>query len=99
MNRDPLDQGAINQALDSLLDWEYENDRLSKTFKFADFHESVAFIVRIAFHADQLDHHPVLYNVYNQVRVELTTHSANNKVSQMDVLLARAIDKVVGSQT
>ncbi len=98
MNREPLDQSALKQALDSLQDWEYQNDRLSKTFKFSDFHESVAFIVRIAFHADELDHHPILYNVYNQVRVELTTHSAGNKVTQMDVLLARAIDKVMGGQ-
>ena len=96
MNRDPLDQKTLNDALASLQNWEYRNERLVRTFKFADFREAVAFIVRIGFCADQLDHHPILYNVYNQVSIELTTHSAGNRVSQMDVLLAQAIDKVFG---
>ena len=72
------------------------NNRLTKTFKFADFREAVAFIVHIGFHANHLDHHPILYNVYNQVSIELTTHSAGNRVTQMDILLAQAIDKVYG---
>ncbi len=96
MNRDPLDQKTLNDALSSLQNWEYRNDRLTRTFKFADFREAVAFIVRIGFHAEHLDHHPILYNVYNRVSIELTTHSAGNRVSQMDVLLAQAIDKVFG---
>ena len=96
MNRDPLSQKTVNDALASLQNWEYRNNRLTKTFKFADFREAVAFIVHIGFHANHLDHHPILYNVYNQVSIELTTHSAGNRVTQMDILLAQAIDKVYG---
>ncbi len=96
MNRDPLSQKTVNNALASLQNWEYRNNRLTKTFKFADFREAVAFIVHIGFHANHLDHHPILYNVYNQVSIELTTHSAGNRVTQMDILLAQAIDKVYG---
>ncbi len=94
MNRDPLDQKTLKDALASLQNWEYRNDRLIRTFKFENFREAVAFIVQIGFHADDLDHHPILYNVYNQVSIELTTHSVGNRVTQLDVLLAQAIDKV-----
>jgi len=90
----PLDQDTIEKALESLQDWEHQKDRLSKTFKFADFREAIAFIVEISFHADHMDHHPIIYNVYNQVRLELTTHSADNKVTHLDVALARSIEKV-----
>ncbi len=97
MNREPLDQKTLNDALMSLDKWEYQDHRLSRTFKFADFQEAVAFIVHIGFHAQALDHHPILYNVYNQVTVDLTTHTAGNRVTQLDVVLARTIDRVFGT--
>ncbi len=94
MNREPLDQSALEQALASLQGWEHRKDRLARTFKFENFREAVAFIVHISFYAEDLDHHPVIYNVYSQVAIELTTHSAENKVTQLDVMLARSIDQV-----
>lgn len=96
MNRDPLDRGAIDNALESLHGWEFHNDRLIKTFEFTDFREAIAFIVRIGFHADALNHHPILTNVYSRVGIELTTHSAGNRVTQLDVLLAQAIEQIIG---
>jgi len=94
MNRDPLVQKELDNALQSLSDWEHKNDCLVKTFRFKDFQEAIAFIIRIAFHAENLDHHPVIFNVYDRVRIEITTHSVGNKVTQLDVLLAAAIDQV-----
>jgi len=94
----PLDQDALNRALTLLQDWEHKNDRLIKTFKFGDFREAVAFIMHISFYADNIDHHPILINVYNSVSVEITTHSAGNKVTSLDVVLARAIEKVAAIQ-
>ncbi len=94
MNRNPLDQKTRQDALASLPSWTFRDNRLVRTFEFENFREAVAFIVHIGFHADHLDHHPILYNVYNKVTIELTTHSAGNQVTQMDVLLAQAMDKV-----
>ena len=95
MKRKPLDQDSIDLALRSLPGWEHKDDRLVKTFVLGDFCEAVAFIVRIGFCAESLNHHPELYNVYNRVRVELTTHDVGNKVTTMDIVLARDIDEVV----
>ena len=95
MKRKALDQDSIDLALRSLPGWEHKDDRLVKTFVLGDFCEAVAFIVRIGFCAESLNHHPELYNVYNRVRVELTTHDAGNKVTTMDIVLARDIDELV----
>lgn len=94
MHLEPLDQKTRNEAIASLHGWEYKDGRLLRTFEFSNFREAIAFIVRISFAADELDHHPVLYNVYNKVTLELTTHSVGNRVTQLDIFLAQSIDKV-----
>ena len=90
--REPLTTNEVQAALAELPGWSYEGDRLNKTFRFKDFREAVSFIVRLAFHAEALDHHPDLRNVYNRVEIALTTHDAGNKVTRKDLELARAIE-------
>ena len=93
MARTPLTSQEIEEALAALPGWRIEGDRLMKTFTLRNFKEAVSFIVRMAFEAEALDHHPELRNVYHTVDIALTTHDAGNKVTQMDVDLARAIEK------
>jgi 4a-hydroxytetrahydrobiopterin dehydratase len=93
--RKPLARHEIEQALAGLDGWTYEQDTLRKTFVFADFREAVGFIVRLAFEAEALNHHPELQNVYNRVGVTLRTHDAGNRVTEMDLALARAIEGLI----
>ena len=74
--------------------WIFENDRLVKQFMFGDFREAMGFIVRVAFEAEALDHHPDLHNVYNKVTLALNTHDAGGKVTAFDVALAQKIDRL-----
>ena len=83
----------IQEALAELPGWRHEEDKLKKTFRFQDFREAVSFIVRMAFSAEELNHHPELRNVYHTVDIALTTHDAGNRVTDMDVQLARAIEE------
>ncbi len=92
--RDPLSASDIDDALSGLEGWAHEDDKLTKTFEFADFRAAISFIVRIAFYAEERNHHPELENVYSTVHVALTTHDAGDKVTAMDVDLARAIEEV-----
>ncbi len=83
-------------ALDALPDWDYDeaHDGISRRFLFADFSESFAFMTRVAFVAEKMDHHPEWSNVWNRVDILLTTHDAGG-LSARDVAMARAIDLLV----
>ncbi|MBN3581689.1 4a-hydroxytetrahydrobiopterin dehydratase [Algoriphagus aestuarii] len=75
--------------------WKEEDNKLKRTFKFADFQEAFAFMTRVAFLAEAAQHHPNWSNVYNQVTIELTTHDEGNTVTEKDYSLAKAIDSLV----
>ncbi len=89
-----LTHEQVQTALAELSGWTHENDKLKKTFERQDFKDALSFIVRLGLHAECMDHHPELFNVYNRVVIELTTHDAGNKVTQKDVNLARAIESI-----
>jgi 4a-hydroxytetrahydrobiopterin dehydratase len=74
--------------------WKEENNTLSRTFVFVNFVEAFAFMTRVAFIAERQNHHPNWSNVYNKVTIVLTTHDANNTVTQKDFDLAKAIDLI-----
>ena len=52
-------------------------------------------MTRVAFIAEQMNHHPAIYNTYNYVRLELNTHDSGDVVTSKDHDLARAIDKIL----
>lgn len=92
-DRHPMTDDAVRSALADLPGWSHTDGAISKTFVFTDFREAIGFVVRVAFDAEALNHHPELSNVYNRVTVRLTTHDAGNQVTPMDVALASAIEK------
>ncbi|MEL6415679.1 MAG: 4a-hydroxytetrahydrobiopterin dehydratase [Pseudomonadota bacterium] len=66
-------------------------DAIQKTYKFADFKTAFGFMSSSALKAEQMDHHPEWFNVYNRVEVTLTTHDADG-VTELDVELASFMD-------
>lgn len=68
-------------------------EAIAKTYKFKDFNAAFGFMVRAALKAEQLDHHPEWFNVYNRVDVVLTTHDAGG-VTALDLALARFLDSL-----
>lgn len=74
--------------------WKEENNSLKKTFKFKDFTAAFGFMTKVALIAEKMDHHPNWSNVYNTVTIELSTHDAGNKVTDLDRKLANAIDAI-----
>ena len=90
----PLPANAIDEALQDLPEWSYEDDQLTKTFLLKNFRDAMAFLLRIGFEAEALNHHPQLYNVYNKVQIHLTTHDCGNKVSHKDISLAKKIEQI-----
>lgn len=92
-----LSENEVAAALSGLDGWESESHELVKTYKFPTFRAAIAFIVRISFEADEMNHHPELRNVYNRVRVALCTHDAGSVVTEKDVTLAEKIEKIASS--
>jgi 4a-hydroxytetrahydrobiopterin dehydratase len=72
--------------------WKEENNRLTKTFHFADFNQAFGFITRVALAAEKMNHHPTWTNTWNTVHIELSTHDAGNIVTDKDRALASIID-------
>lgn len=96
MSREPLSDATVAQALKDLQAWRYEDDRLCRSVVLRNFREAVAVIVRIAFEAEQRNHHPEITSVYNRLQIKLTTHDAGNRVTALDVDLAGAIERILG---
>jgi len=74
--------------------WNEENNALKRTFKFKNFPEAFAFMTRVAFIAEKMNHHPEWKNVYNTVEISLSTHDAGNTITEKDRKLAQEIDKI-----
>ena len=87
--------GAV-AAIKALKGWRIpdgERDVIFKVYKFNDFKTAFAFMSGAALKAEQMDHHPEWFNVYNKVEVTLTTHDADG-VTQKDLELAGFMDQL-----
>jgi 4a-hydroxytetrahydrobiopterin dehydratase len=89
-----LSEQELAAAAAELPNWSV-GPRLHRHFEFADFPGALAFMVRVGFAAEQLNHHPNWSNVYNRVEVELWSHDLGG-VSQLCVDLAKAMDAAAG---
>ncbi|QLC22303.1 4a-hydroxytetrahydrobiopterin dehydratase [Parasphingopyxis sp. CP4] len=92
-----LSDSERETALVGLAGWEHDpkRDAISRRFEFANFSEAYAFMTRAALLAEQMDHHPEWFNVYNKVDVTLTTHDADG-LSEKDIAMATAMDGFAG---
>jgi len=88
----PLTDSELETALSGLDGWEVSNDKLRKSFKFDSFRDATAFLMRLAFEVEEMNHHPEIENVYNRTRFSLCTHDAGSKVTEKDVKLAKTIE-------
>jgi 4a-hydroxytetrahydrobiopterin dehydratase len=81
------------QLVEILPYWTYNNNTIKRDFEFIDFKAAFAFMLKVAFHAEILDHHPEWTNVYNKVSITLSTHTVN-QITEKDIELANRIDRI-----
>ena len=89
-----LSEKEISKNLLEITGWAITDGKLTKEFKFNNFKESLAFIVKVGIEAEINGHHPELFNVYNKVTIQLATHDAGGNITDKDFTLAKAIDEV-----
>ncbi|UCG26092.1 MAG: 4a-hydroxytetrahydrobiopterin dehydratase [Chloroflexota bacterium] len=95
MERRKVDRGEVEEALMTLPGWAVDDGKLKKEFKFGSFAEAIGWMVAAAIYADQIDHHPEWFNVYNRVKVALVTHDMGT-LSTLDLALARRMEALAG---
>lgn len=89
-----LTAAELQKELDTKLKlWKLESDQLVREYKFKDFIEAFGFMTKVALLAQQANHHPEWSNVYNKVKICLTTHDAGG-ISVKDIALATQIDEL-----
>ena len=73
--------------------WKEVDGKLVKEFKFKDFKEALQFINKVGDHAESINHHPKIINVYNSVIIELWTHD-KDAITDLDHALSGLIDTI-----
>ena len=84
----------LNEVLSKLNLWELTKDgreAVVKEFKFTDFKNAFSFMTAIALKSEEIGHHPEWFNVYNKVKITLTTHDVSG-LSEKDIILGQFID-------
>ena len=71
--------------------WRVNANTLERTFSFADFHHTMAFVNTVAAIADSEDHHPMMVVEYGRCTVRFDTHSAGG-ITVNDFICAAKID-------
>ena len=84
-----LTEAQREEALSRLAGWSEVKGReaITRSFSFKDFNEAFGFMCRAALKAEELNHHPEWFNVWNRVDVTLATHDAGG-VTKLDIEMA-----------
>ena len=95
VNKRLLTNKELEKRFKALTTWELnkKNTQLTKTFQTNTFIAGLAFVAKIAVHAEVLGHHPDIELSYNAVKVKLSTHDLKG-LTRDDFELAKRIDNL-----
>ena len=85
----------LHEHLGTLAGWTFADNRIEKAFRFASFHDTMAFVNAVAWIAHRDDHHPDLVVGYGSCRVVWSTHDAGG-VTLNDCICAAKVDTLAG---
>ena len=74
---------------------QQDNHLLSRTFTFDHFDQTSTFVANLIKLYGTHDHHPDTQFGWGYVQINTTTHDAGNTLTERDVLLAEAINKLI----
>ena len=89
-----LSENEINEALEDLPGWIILDDKLHKTFTFADFSTLFEFMYQVANTSQKLNHHPNMTSTWNTLTLDYDTWSLGHVISNLDVKVAGIIEKL-----
>ena len=83
----PYSAAEAKELLKDLKGWKIENNRLTKTYAFENYFQTMAFVNALAWVSHREDHHPDLCVHYNKCKVEYWTHAIGG-LSENDFICA-----------
>lgn len=91
----PMAQEEAREMQKQVPEWTLAEDAKSidRAYTFKDFVEAFAFLTKVAALAESEGHHPNIWNSWNKVKLELSTHSISG-LSKNDFILATKIDQL-----
>lgn len=92
-----LELDEINNNLENVRGWSFNDAVIEKDFIFKDFSEAFAFMTRVALIAETINHHPDWFNVYNKVTIKLSTHAAKG-ITDKDFEFAKKVEQLFINQ-
>ncbi|MGY4516412.1 4a-hydroxytetrahydrobiopterin dehydratase [Lysobacter sp. HA18] len=92
-----IDETRAAEFLRELPDWSVVEDgqAITRTFRFADYYRTLAFVNALAYIAHEQDHHPDLGVHYDRCVVRYSTHDVGG-LSDNDFICAAKADALVG---
>ena len=92
----PLTAAELENHMPKIPGWQLGDDskEISREFKFANFHQTMAFVNAIAWLAHQDNHHPDMAIGYNYCQVRYSTHAIGG-LSENDIICAAKINELL----
>ena len=87
----PFTEQELKPLLKGMKGWAIESGKLTKTYSFQNYYETMAFVNALAWISHREDHHPDLGVHYNKCRVEYITHAIGG-LSENDFICAAKCD-------
>lgn len=91
-----LDDDQLRGLGERLPSWRVGDGRLIRDVEAPTFPAAIEWVVLIAEAAESMDHHPDIDIRWRRLHLELSTHSAGGRITDLDVALAERIDAIVG---
>lgn len=95
MSLTKLSEAEIAARLKDLAEWSQPGEEIQRTYRFKDFVEAMAFVEKVAAHAEAVQHHPDILIRYGRVTLSLSTHDAGG-ITDKDFDFARKADGFAG---
>jgi len=89
-----LDAAAIQKKMTDVPEWTLDGDAIRRQFTLGGFPDAIAFVTRLAFDAQEADHHPDIVINYKRVTLIFSTHSEGG-LTQKDFDGAKKVDALV----
>ena len=89
-----LGVAEISALLAEVGGWSHAGGAIRKTYSFANYGETVAFVNAVAWIAQREDHHPDITFGYNRCEVAFNTHSIGG-ISMNDFICAAKIEALL----